>query len=452
MIAILGGGITGLSAAYQLKKSGIDFILLEQEDNVGGKIKTIQKEGYTCELGPNTVLINNLEIKTLLEELGLYNQIISPDVKAVKNRYVLKNGHIEPIPTSLPSAISSDLIHLSTVFNVLKERFKKAQKPNNDESLASFIKRRFGNQIYEDLLTPFVTGIYAGDPERMSINYVLNILKEAEEKHGSVLKGMIKIMKEKKAKSAQWNLPKQKIFTFKNGLQTLINSLKTEVESQLQLSAQVLQIVKKEQQYIVKYSQNNETHTITVDGIISTLPSHVLAKVHADSAPSLSEQLNKINNVPALVVHLGYKKEQLSMQNPAFGILSRAKENVPFLGVLFNSRFFPHTSTKENELLTVICGGYRYPEILQKEDEQIINELTHSLKSLLQIDGEPNFVHIKRWDKGIPQYELGYSIIEEEIKEFEINNTNFKVGGNFYNGISVSDCVKNGINLANQFS
>src|SRR5690606_1579590 len=191
MIAILGGGISGLAAAYELQKAGKDFILLEAENHLGGKIKSTSIEGFQLEMGPNTVLINNVELMSLLDELNLNEHIIKPDSEAVKNRFVIKKGKIEAIPNSLSSAFKSNLFGISTLYRIFSEPFRKANKSEKEESLADFSRRRFGKQIYRDFITPFVSGIYAGDPEKMSVNHTLSILKEAEEKHGSVLKGMM---------------------------------------------------------------------------------------------------------------------------------------------------------------------------------------------------------------------------------------------------------------------
>ncbi len=451
MIAILGGGITGLSAAYQLKKAKQPFVLLEAEDRLGGKIQSFQEKGYTCELGPNTVLINNAETKALLKELDLEDQLLFPDEVAIKNRFVLKNGAIEAIPNSFSSALKSKLFGINTLGKVLSEPLRKKNTSNQEESLASFAKRRFGKQIYDDFITPFVTGIYAGDPEKMSIDYVLSILKQAEQEHGSVLRGMMKIMKEKKKNAQAANLPKQKIFSFKGGLQSLIDALAIYIQEETRLESKVLHIEKQGQKYTIQYSKGSATHQVEACGIISCLPSYALSAIYAESQFSFSAQLKKIRNIPAVVLHFGFKKENIGFSKKGFGILSRAKEKVPFLGILFNSHFFPHTSSKENSLITVICGGYRYPEIGIKGDNEIIEEVLESIMPLLQIKQQPNFSHVHRWQNGIPQYELGYASIETSIKEFESKNSNFYVGGNFYNGISVSDCIKNGTNLALKF-
>lgn len=453
MIAVLGGGISGLTAAYQLKKQQIPFVLLEASDRLGGKVASFQEAGFTCESGPNTVLINNAEIKSLIEDLGLWDSLIFPDEIAIKSRFVLKNGKIEAIPNSFKTAIKSKLFSSKTLFSILKEPTVTAKNDGKEESLADFSRRRFGTQIFDDFITPFVTGIYAGDPEKMSIDYTLSILKEAELEHGSVVKGMMKKMKAKKLINDAAGLPKQKVFSFKNGLQDLIDALEKPLTNEVKTNTRVSTIKKINEQYSISYLENDLEKQITVDAIISSLPSFSLAKVAQLEAPELSNQLQHIHYTNAVVLHLGFSKKDVGFNSSAFGILSRKAEKVPFLGILFNSRFFPHTSDDPTkELITVICGGSRYPELIEKSDEEIKQEIIGSLTTVLDLKAKPTFTRITRWKNGIPQYELGYSEIDKELKEFEAKHPNFHLLGNYYKGISVSDCIKNAIHLTSKLS
>lgn len=443
MIAILGGGISGLAAAYELHKAGKDFVLLEADSHLGGKIKSQKIDGFQLEMGPNTVLINNGEIKTLIDELGLSEQIILPDEEAVKNRFVIKSGQIEQIPNSLSSAFQSNLFGLNTLYRILSEPFRVTNNQTEDESLADFSRRRFGTQIYRDFITPFISGIYAGDPEKMSVNHTLSILKEAEKKHGSVLKGMVKIMKAKKQDPVNQNLPKQKIFTFESGLSVLIEAIEKQIKDKVAYGAKIHSIEKGEKAYQIEYTQGKEKKQLKADRIISTLPAMQLANSIDKMDAELAIQLKKINYVPALVLHLGVDKHALKFKQKAFGLLSRKEENVPFLGVLFNSRFFPHTAPADKELLTIICGGYKQATILEQSTEEIHRTVDESLKELLGLRSSTQLIHTQKWPQGIPQYEVGYDAIKKTIEDFQNQEKNFYIAGNFFGGISVSDCISN---------
>lgn len=451
MIVILGGGISGLSAAFELKKAGKEFILLEANKQVGGKIQSSQHQGFTLEHGPNTVLVNNPEIKKMIEELGLWDELIFPSEEASNNRFVLKNGNIEPFPSGLIKMLKSKLFNFSTLLSILKEPFNISKSPTEEESLAAFIERRLGKQILDDFITPFVTGIYAGDPYKMSAKYTMNLLKEAEEKHGSIIKGAFKIMKAKKQENEKQGLPKQKIFTFKNGLQQLTSSLQHKIENEIHWGATCSKIQFSAQKYTIHYVQNGEQKSVTASQVISALPAFALAELAHNFAYGLSSNLDKINYVPAMAVHLGFDSKNMAFPEKAFGILSRDAEKVPFLGVLFNSHFFPHTAPEGKDLITVICGGARYPEIVEKDDDEVLAEISSCLKDLLGMSGEFELTNIVRWKRGIPQYEVGYRKIEADIDLFLGAHHNFKIAANFYKGISVSDCVKNGSLAAQSF-
>lgn len=450
MIAILGGGISGLAAAYELHKQNKEFILLEASDQLGGKIQSKQQGGFLLEMGPNTVLINNLEIKQLLDDLDLSNQVIQPDEEAVKNRFVTKDLRPQQIPNSLASAIQSPLFNFHTLFNLLKEPIRKKREINTEESLADFSRRRFGKQIFEDYITPFITGIYAGDPEKMSINHTLQILKEAEENHGSVIRGMIRILKARKHNSAYQDLPKQKIFTFKEGLKQLVDSIELVISESVKIQASVERIEYNESQnnYHIIYAHQNKSIALTADSVISTIPANQLADLCSEMDPKFSLELKKINYVPALVLHLTFPTSAIDFKQKAFGILGRKAEKIPFLGILFNSRFFSHTAPVGQELITVICGGYHRPDLINQNEKEIHREIDDSLQTIIGLKGRSKLLNIVRWPSGIPQYELGYGAIKKSIEDFQKTHKNFNIAGNYYGGISVSDCISNGMNIA----
>ena len=449
MIAILGGGITGIAAALSLKKQKKDFILIERSARLGGKIQSRKIDGYHMELGPNTVLINHPETKAFLKELGLYERRIEPHPEAIKKRFVLKQGQIEAIPYSFSTLIKSKLVSFGTMTSVLSEAFKSKSDHDDEESLADFSRRRFGKQIYQDLITPFVSGIYAGDPEKMSLKYTMPLLYQAEKEYGSIVKGMPKLIKQKKAAQEDLAMPKQKIFSFKNGLQEMIDEASEKIYDQCVVNTNLIKIQKRNEKYLLHLHQEGREQVIEADQLISTLPAAVLAgKIDFDS--SLSEAIGKINYVPAMVSHLAFKADQWKFKRQLFGLLSRKEEAEPWLGILFNSEFFPQQQDHDDVLLTVISGGYRQPDLLDQSDEEILEQLNRSINKIGLAEGKAKFHHIYRWKKAIPQYELGYSAIEKAIKDFEKAHPHFKIAGNYYRGVSVSDCIANGTKLAQE--
>lgn len=446
MILVLGGGISGLSVAYQLQKQNKDFLLIEEDSEVGGKIKSKKQDGFTIEKGPNTVLINNREIKELLDDLRLTDKIVKPDPIAIKNRFVLFENEIIPLPTSPLAAIKSPLLGWSTLIKILKEPF--VSKTKTEESLAQFVRRRLGNQVYENFIYPFVTGIYAGDPEKMSINYTLKILKELESANGSIIMGLPSFMKAKKAKSDVDQLPKEKIFTFKNGLRELPISMAKCFEGKYCVSSKVISInkVNKGYEVLIKPDQGVEK-TIKADKIISTIPFHNLKNCF-DSKSFRNDMLSlNIDYVPAFVYHFGFNKSDIKIPQKSFGLLSREKETAAFLGVLFNSQFFPHTAKENHELITVITGGAKLRALKSLTEEDRRKRVFESLEKIFKIKGKAVFESSMSWTESIPQYNLGHQKHIDSIADFEAQNTGIYILGNYIDGISVSDCISNGINF-----
>lgn len=449
MVAVLGAGISGLSLAYYLQKKGRKVVLIEKAQYAGGKIQSFCEDGFIGEIGPNTVLLNNSTIVDLINEIGLESQLVFANPQNITKRYILFKGKPQAIPKGIASAIGSPLLSFSTIGKLLSDFMKKKGNPQK-ESLANLVKRHFGKEAYENFVVPMLTGIYAGDPEKMDADYVLPFLKQADRDQGSILKGMIKQVKNR-SKLEEPKLPKQKIFTFRTGLQQLTLKLAEVLRGNLLLNSEVQSLDKKDGKYQIEINRLGKIETIWVNQVVSTIPTNALAKIKSNFINEIFDELIKIPYVPIVVLHLAYQKNAIGFNKEAFGMLGRPSEKVPFLGVLFNSRFFPHTAPESKELLTVICGGDFNPEITNLQDQDIFKQVESSLEKILSIKSKPIFRKISRWGKAIPQYYLGHEEIQEELKAFEKAHPGFYFSGNYLNGISVSDCVKNANILAEKF-
>ena len=324
--------------------------------------------------------------------------------------------------------------------------FLKSTSNMQKESFANLCRRYFGEEIYQNFIIPIVTGIYAGDPEKMDADYVLSILKEADRKPGSLFNNIKEAQKIKNEATAG-KLPKQKMFSFKTGLETLPKAISNYLNDKLKLNAEVKEIDVLDKKYTVNYIKDGKSHTVVADQVISSIPIHTLTNIKSNFLSKWKNHL-KITYVPVCVLHFAYQKKDVGFREKAFGLLSRPKENVPFLGILFNSRFFPHTAPVDTDLMTVICGGAFHPEIIDKSEEEILKEVELSIKKILNINAGPIFTKITKWNSAIPQYYLGHEDFLETLDKIEKENKGFYFTGNYRNGVSVSDCVKNANHLA----
>jgi oxygen-dependent protoporphyrinogen oxidase len=444
-VAVLGAGISGLSAANFLIREDIELTVIEKSNQVGGLMNTVTKDGYHLETGPNSVMLNNPEFLDLLKDLKLTDSIIFPEEIAAKNRFILMGKKPVALPSGPGNLLGNKIIGWSGIATILKEPFRKQNTNTEDESLASFCKRRFSHSLLDNVIAPFVTGVYAGDPEKMSAKYSMKALWEAEKNHGSIIKGMMKSMKEKKADPRQQELPKQKMISFKDGLRTIPELIQSKLGDRLKLNSTVTAVEKLENGYQITYSKKSESVQLEVDYIISALPAFTEANFWKMQYPTFSDELNKVYYAPTVAIHLGYDKSQVKNQTPGFGILTRVLEKKSYLGILFINRFFPHNAPKDKDLFAIIIGGARSPELTQLPKEELIQQIKKELAEAMDITGEPELVNYINWEKGIPQYNLGHENLIKEEALFMKDNPNYRIIGNYIHGVSVADSIKKGV-------
>lgn len=436
---ILGAGISGLSAAYFLSKRSDDFFIFEESNRVGGWINSEKLDGYICENGPNTVLLNNTALITLIKELNLDKEICNPQENATHNRYVLHQNKLQKTPTNPWQFFVSPLLKLSDKLLLLYEPFVKKHKKNT--SVASFSKKRFGVGFYEQLIIPFVTGIYAGNPEKMSVKHALKSLWEMEQKYGSVFKGFQKKLKEQQKDG----LPKFKMFTLKNGLSQLTDSIGNNLDKKLHLNTKVERIEKTNSVFTIHTNKG----VFECEQVICTLPANVTSTLLADS--SLAEKLQDLEYVPIDVFHFGFDKKHIKNQVEGFGLLTKKTDKKHFLGMLFNSQIFPHTAPKDKELFTLIVGGSRQAELCQMKPTELQKILLKEISEILDINGTPSLIKHARYKKAIPQYSLDHQELVECIKKYQAAYPGFYFLSNYIKGVSVSDRVLNSHELINNF-
>lgn len=442
-IGIIGGGISGLTAAFLLKKRGFDVTLFDKSERVGGNIQTIEIEGFLIEYAANS-LLKSPRLVDLIRELNLDAEVLAADAKA-KNRYVLQNGKLRPLPMTIAKMAFGDFFSTRAKLRLLKEPFIKS-KSNETESVAAFFERRLGREIVEKAADPFISGIYAGDPEKLSIKAAFPRLFEMEKSHGNLLLGAFRSKTEK----ADKNFPRT--FSFKNGVQTLTDRLRENLGESVKTNTGILNIEKKSDgKWLVK-TDSGEAVEAVFDCLIVSTPAESAAALIENLDKNLSNQLKNIYYPPVAMVFFGVKKEFLQHKLDGFGFLIPGSEKRKILGTIWNSAVFAGRAPDGYHLLTTFVGGARNPQIFEKTDEEIFEIVFEELKEILGLQEKPDFMHIKRWRKAIPQYKIGYEKIENAIENFQRENRGIYFCSNFYKGISVGDCVKNAYALAERIS
>ena len=424
-IIILGSGISGLTLGFYLQKKNKDFLIFDSSKSIGGNISTKNEKGFICENGPNTVLINNESVKYLISDLKIKNDVIYPN-KNNNKRFLIKKGKLIKIPMSLGQFIKSNILSLSAKIRIFFEIFIK--KSDNNFSVYDFFKRRFGKEFHDVLIEPFLTGVYAGNTRKMSIKYVLKKIWDLEQNYGSVTLGFIK----KKSRNIS-----PKSFNFKNGLSNLTNTIHQKIKDKIKFNSKITSISKIGNLYEI--TVNNDIK-YRCNKLISTIPAYALSKIIFDK--KLSQTLKKIYYCPIYVLHLGLEKQKIKNDISGFGVLTKPSDNKSFLGIIFNSRIFPHVAPSDKDLMTVMVGGTRQEQLLKTDKDLLFDKIVRDIRKLISYDGRIIMKHDFLWDKGIPQYGLDHDYIINEIKNFENKNKDFHIMGNYVNGISVSDCIE----------
>ena len=430
---IIGSGICGLSLAHFLSKKSKDFMVLEASNKVGGIIQTENKSGFICENGPNTVLLNNDAIIELVKNCGLWDSLNLPSEICNKNRYVLHKNELALIPVSFKKFISSPLLSFTSKFRLFFEPFIPKHKENT--TVYDFIVKRFGKDFHDQLIEPFITGIYAGDTKLMSAKHSLKILWNLEQTYGSVLLGLIK-QKRKSKQIGSFNLPM--------GLSQLIHKIAEPIKDRIHLNTQVEKVVKNE----FGYEVSSKSGRIFCKKVICAVPAYALHDLFIDE--QLKSVLQKVKYTPVDVFHFGFKKENIENKAPGFGVLTKPSDNKSYLGILFSSRTFDHVAPKGSELFTVLVGGVRQKELCDLPVEELEKRVLNELEQLIGHKGSLDFKKHYRWKRGIPQYDMNQEELNNVIVAFEAQNPDLFILGNFYAGISVSDCILKAKKIANK--
>ena len=433
-VCVIGGGISGLCVAYGLQRVGIDVVLFEKSSSVGGNIKTEVRDGFLIEHGPNSTLATR-GLLDLLRDLGISDQIEPPRPNA-KKRYILRHGRLISLPSKLIGLISNKAFSATAKLRLLKEPFVRTKAPQ-DESIAAFFERRLGKEIVDYAVDPFISGIYAGDPRKLSIRHAFPRLFELERDFGGLLIGAIFSRRDKASK-----LPKgtPRSITFKKGMRTLIDALSNKLSGSIRTGTDVKRVAKADP---AGFRVQTDADAGIFDAVVICTPAHSAARIIESLDSGLAKEFLGIHYPPIAVVFTAFKRENVRTDPDGFGFLVPCIEQRQILGSLWTSSVFENRTPKGYHLFTTFIGGSRNADITRNSEDRLIQIALDELASILGIEGRPEFATVKKWEKAIPQYNIGYETVVEAIESFQSSNSGVFFCSNFYKGISVTDCIKN---------
>lgn len=448
-IVIIGGGISGLSLAYLLykQKPSLDLIVLESEKRLGGKIWTDKADGFLCESGVNGFLDNKPKTLELIYDLSL-KPLRSND--SARKRLIFSDGRLHLIPESPPAFFTSDLLSLRGRLRVIYEVFIPKGRMD-DESLADFARRRLGREAFEKLIDPMASGIYAGDPEKLSLNSCFPRIRELEMSYGSLIRALIRlqIKAKKEGKASPGPGPGGVLTSFYNGMGTLIMSLKDTLGPMVRTDSKVESIDKKGNGYTLYLSNGM---TVESDIVVLATPAYAASGMLKDFDSAISVILDKIPYPSVSVVCMGYRKDKIKHNLYGFGFLVPFKESCKVLGTLWDSSIFPNRAPEGYVLLRSMVGGARASDMAVQAEERLVNIVEDELRKIMDIKDQPDFISIYTHEKAIPQYTIGHQERLKAIGDLMVKYKGLYVTGNAYRGISVNDCIENSYRLASRIT
>jgi protoporphyrinogen/coproporphyrinogen III oxidase len=436
---IIGAGVSGLVAAHRLKKMGRDLLLVESGDRVGGVIQSREVEGFLIECGPNS-LRGSHEFLDLVEELNLTGELITADPRAPA--YVYAGGQLHAVPMGPPALVKTKLISNAAKLRLLREPFVKARRGGGEESVASFVRRRLGDEILERLVAPFLSGVYAGDPEELSLQACFPKLAEFEDEAGGILRGALRAAKKSRKEAARpkRSLRPYRLCSFRHGLSALPEALARSLGDSLLTRARIIDI-SSNGRFEIKIEHQGEIKTITSSTLVVSTPAYVAAHLLGGIAPEVAALIAEIPYVSIASVPLAYRAEQIARKLDGFGFLAPRGEGLRTLGSIWNSFLFAGRAPEGWVCLTNFIGGATDTEAIKLGDDELIRIVHDDMGKVLGVTGKARRLPITRYERAIPQYTLGHAARVERIESRLRDLPGLWISGNYLRGISLGDCI-----------
>ncbi|MFC0473668.1 protoporphyrinogen oxidase [Halalkalibacter kiskunsagensis] len=448
-IAIIGGGITGLAAAQKLEKARkngehITYDLFEKSGVLGGKIKTERVNGFVIELGPDSYLARKESMTRLAKEVGLEDELLSNDTGQA---YVLKGETLHPIPggaimgipTEIKPFLTTSLLSPIGKLRAAGDFFHpRITVKDEDISLGNFFRRRLGNEVVDSLIEPLLSGIYAGNLDKLSLKATFPQFQQVEQKHGSLIRGM----KGSRAKQTQPQSEPVKekgmFLTFRKGLGSFVEAIEAQLDANvIHKNSDLTKMFKRDGQFHLEFA-NGETKLY--DHVIMTTPPKVTADILQDY-PYFA-YLHDMEATTVATVAMAYKKDKVTIPYDGTGFVVSKKSNHAITACTWTHKKWQHSTPEGYALLRAYVGRAGDSAIVSRNDEEILSAVLYDLKQVISIEGKPEFFFIKRWQEAMPQYNVGHTFKMSKIKEDIARNLpGLYLAGGGYEGIGLPDCI-----------
>jgi len=450
-VAVIGAGITGLTAGFYLKQRGIPVTVYESGERVGGVIQSLRRDGYLAEFGPNTILETSPKIGQLIRDAGLQSRRLDPDPGA-EARYVVRYKRPIAMPGSPLGFFTTDLFTAKAKWAVLREPFVPRQRDGKEESVAEFVLRRLGQEFLDHAIDALVAGVYAGDPYKLSVPQAFPKLAQLEARYGSLIKGQIFGARERRKRGEVAKDRAAKV-SFDEGLQVLPETLAERLGDSLRLNATLLGLSQTQNGWRLQVREESRERQTEHAAVLYAGTAYCLAELKIQTQEALSLQpFGEIRYPPVASVVLGFRREDVAHPCQGFGMLIPRVEGFKILGTIFSSSLFPNRAPAGHLTLTSYVGGERFPELASLPPEQLFKITCDDLQVLLGVKGKPTFQHSVFYPRAIPQYVIGYGRYRELMTGIEAKAQGLFLAGHYRDGISLSDSIVSGCNAAERIA
>lgn len=445
-IAVIGAGISGLTTAFNLGRSGFSVQLFEAASRAGGVIGTVREEGVLYESGPNSVLDTSPQINELLEALGIRGERVDASATSAK-RFIVRDGKLFALPMSPPAFVRSPLFSAGAKLRLLGEPFVGRAPPHTEETVAQFVLRRLGREFLDYAIEPFVAGIYAGDPTQLSLSAAFPRLHALEQRYGSLILGQIRGARER-ARAAETSKRVAGSFSFRNGMQTLTDALAGAVR-ELHCETRAVNVARNEDgSFVIELQDRTGSSRCRARAVVLATPADGAATLLRNVASDAAAALDAIPYAPVATVASAYRRADVAHPLDGFGFLAPRVERRRILGALFSSSMFENRAAEDRVLLTTYLGGQREPDVVARPDD-VLGSLVHAeMDALLGARAAMQFCKVTRWARAIPQYTLGHAERIRRAENAERLLPGLFLCASYRSGVAVGDCIQSGYRMA----
>lgn len=449
-IVVIGGGISGLTVAWHLRRAGRDVALLEAQHAVGGAMQTEQRDGFLLEKGPFNVIVRAPEFEYLLSELSPAVKVVTAD-DAAKKRYLYRHGGIHAVPTNPVGLFATPLLTKGGALRAMRGLCLSRRGDGSECTLAEFATRRFGREVADTLLSAVVAGIFAGDIYKLSAYACFPVLEEFDRHShspmGRTLRRVPQMIRKRRNPALQrrW----KGLVSIDRGLGGLAQALGDTLGDNLWTSTQVGEVTRDDDGWQITATRNGAPVTLTTRHLILATPAHEAARLIRPHTPAAADLCDTIDSASLTVINMAFPRDTVRHPLDGFGFLVPQNEpDFPLMGVLFADSAFPHHAPPDQRLLRVFMGGSRTPDIIARSDDELIATARAGLRDTLGVTGQPTLIDICAYPSAIPQYYLGHRERVADLRRHVAELPGLHLAGNYLDGVSINDCVKQGQHLA----